>query len=129
MNTSTFIEKLVEKYPTVYSTKDKYNDVLFLKVQNNNNAVLTITIPKNDRELEYKGVSITSPIKPNITTGSAVQVTHENVSLNTALDVVEKYMQVYPHFFSAEDKRQTVFQTIEQAVELHGNPLNFIKIK
>jgi hypothetical protein len=100
-------------------------DNKFLKVQNKNHAVYTIW-EKNG------GFQMTSPIKPNLKTGSATVVLgseYDYGDLKTVISILERGNQCFPNFFSLEDREATHFLTIEQAVKLHNNILGFEKIK
>lgn len=101
-------------------------DNKFLKVENKNGVVYTIW-EKAD------GYQMSSPIQPNLKTGSSVYVMGEGEwdygQLDEVLKVLENGNNTFPNFFSREDREATKFLTIENAVNLHGNILNFQQIK
>lgn len=112
-----------------YKTKEKDNrtgEYEFLKVENTHGAVLTIW-------RKYEGYQATSPIVPNIRTGSSLMVAgqgeYDYVSLADILKTIENYKGECPSFFTEGDRATVKRQTIEQAVEFHGNILGFEKVK
>ena len=129
MNKEQFIQKLIDNNVKVYQTEDKGQSI-FIKVENKNGAVITVSLPY-DRRLAFEGVTLSAPIEPNYLTGSSVMITESNgyTSFEEALNIIENYRSICPVFFSLRDLETTKFQTIEQAVEQHGNILGFLKIK
>lgn len=114
MNINTFTNILKKNgCETIY--KATYPDVVFLLVENKNKAVLIVTIPL--KGLEYKGIKLSSPIVPNIYTGSSVIVTDPDQYINEseAFEIITKWTEQYPNFFSREQRENTKFETIEQA--------------
>lgn len=120
----SFIDTIINKDYVIKAYKTPDNK--FLKVENKNGAVYTIWEKAN-------GYQMTSPIQPNHKTGSATAVLGEGEwdygTLENVLEIIEKGRPTFPNFFSKEDIEATKFLTIEQAVELHENIMNYRQIK
>lgn len=103
-----------------YITPDKK----FLKIENKNGAVLTIWE-------KWEGYQYTQPIEPNARTGSSVGEYdyHDYATSEEMLKKIETETQGCPSFFNEGDRLATTFLTIEQAVEQHGNILQFKQIE
>ncbi len=116
------MEKLIDNENIIkaYITPDKK----FLKIENKNGAVMTIWE-------KWEGYQYTQPIKPNKVTGSSVGECdyYDYYTYDELIKKLETEKQECPHWFNAQDRQATKFLTIEQAVELHGNLLQFTKIK
>lgn len=101
-------------------------DNKFLKVETKNGVVYTIWA-------KHDGYQMTSPIQPNHRTGSSTCVMGEGDydygSFDDVMIVIENGTKTFPNFFSREYREATKFLTIEQSVAIHGNILQFNKIK
>ena len=97
----------------------------FMTIENRNGAVITLWKAHN-------GYQLTQPITPNTKTGSSVGITGDYwdyVTHEEMLNILETHQTHFPNFYSSSDREATHFQTIEQAVNTHGNILKYNKIK
>ena len=104
-------------------------DEKFLKVENKNGAVFSIW---QHTDKYIGGYVMTQPIKPNLTTGSAVYVAGgewDSIAIDKVLAILATGQNIMPNFFSDKDREATHFLTIEQAVDELGNILQYKKIK
>lgn len=104
----------------------------FLKVENEYGACLTVNRKREGWRNRYGLYELHAPIFPNTTTGSSVMVFEEDgacANLAGTLRIIKEYRSHCPSFFGQSDRAATKFQTIEQAVEQHGNILGFSKVK
>jgi len=101
-------------------------DNKFLKIENKNGTVYTIWA-------KYDGYQMSSPINPNLVTGSSTYVLGQGewdfADIETVMNKIIEGKRRFPHFFTNKDIEATEFLTIEQAVAIHGNILQFNKIK
>ncbi len=105
-----------------YITPDNH----FLKVENTLGTVITIWE-------QHGGYQCTMPITPNQETGSAVGITGDYwdyVNFEELQNIIRTQRQITPRTIYSENDISTIhFQTIEQAVDTHGNILQFYKVK
>ena len=111
-------KKIVDNSEVTKAYISKSGD--FLKVETKKGAVLTINRKRD-------GYEIHSPIVPNLKTGSSIRVSEHDtaITLDEVLEMIEKHVTAYPNFFSKSMREATNFQGIEEAVNQHGNILQF----
>ncbi len=87
-------------------------DKSLLKVENEKGSVLTIN-------RSAYGYQFHTPIKPNLKTGSSMQITgdqYSGISFIEAIALIENYVPSFPNFFTKDDITSVKLQTIEESI-------------
>ena len=132
--TKSFIEILKRVTNRIYLSEsyngEDENELTFLLVENKKGHTVHITLPrKRDYEMTIKGVYLSAPIKPNLLSGSSIYIDGEQhisfLSYSDAIERIEKYEPHIPAFFSEKERQSVKYLSVDEAVNLHGNILNY----